>query len=149
MPIPHLKPIDELKRKFRQFKRKTDKKSCILRKIFIGFGIAAAAFFLIGTIGFVGLAAWVARDLPDPNKLIDRSIPLSTKIYDRTGEILLYEIHGDERRALVNLEEIPNYIKQPTIAAEDRDFYKHKGVSIIGIIRSLVRNISFLILPLQ
>jgi len=142
MPIPHLKPIDELKRKFRQFNRKTDKKSRILRKIFIVFGVAAAAFFLIGTIGFVGLAAWVARDLPDPNKLIDRSIPLSTKIYDRTGEILLYEIHGDERRTLINLEEIPDYVKQATVAAEDRNFYKHKGVSIIGIIRSLVRNIT-------
>ena len=142
MPIPHLKPIDELKRKFRQFNRKTDKKSRILRKIFISLSVAALAFFLIGTIGFVGLAAWVARDLPDPNKLIDRSIPLSTKIYDRTGEILLYEIHGDERRTLINLEEIPDYVKQATVAAEDRNFYKHKGVSIIGIIRSLVRNIT-------
>ncbi|MEK7130562.1 MAG: PBP1A family penicillin-binding protein [Patescibacteria group bacterium] len=142
MPIPHLKPIDELKKKFRQFNGKADKKSRILRKIFIGFGVAAVAFFLIGTIGFVGLAAWVARDLPDPNKLIDRSIPLSTKIYDRTGEVLLYEIHGDERRTLINLEEIPDYIKQATVAAEDRNFYQHKGVSILGIIRSLVRNIT-------
>ncbi len=103
--------------------------------------IFSVAVLLTGTVGFVALAAWVAKDLPDPNKLMDRSIPLSTKIYDRTGEALLYEIHGDERRTLINLEELPKYVTQATVAAEDRDFYKHKGVSIVGIIRSLIRNV--------
>ncbi|HLC99459.1 MAG TPA: PBP1A family penicillin-binding protein, partial [Patescibacteria group bacterium] len=137
-------PIDQLQKRIADFRKNhkhPKKPNALFRKIFFIAAVFLVAFLLIGTIGFIALAAWVAKDLPDPDKLMDRTIPLSTKIYDRTGEVLLYEIHGDERRTLINLEEIPDYVKKATVAAEDRDFYKHKGVSIVGIIRSLVRNV--------
>lgn len=100
--------------------------------------LLAAALFLFGTIIFLALFAWYSRDLPDPNALSLREIPQSTKIYDRTGEKLLYEISGDEKRTLVTLDDIPDYAEQATLAAEDRKFYQHRGVDIMGLARAVL-----------
>jgi len=101
---------------------------------------------LVLLIAFGGLTSlfvlgWVAKDLPNPNKIIDRSIALSTKIYDRTGETLLYDIHGAEKRSFVELSEIPDSLKNATLTAEDRKFYEHGGISFTGIIRSVIKNV--------
>jgi len=93
---------------------------------------------LAGGIFIIGLFAYYSKDLPDPNKIIDRSVALSTKIYDRTGEELLYEIHGPENRTLVKLNELPDYVKHATIAIEDKNFYEHGGISLWGIIRGQI-----------
>ncbi len=87
---------------------------------------------------FVVAFFWYSRDLPDPNKLIDRDVAQSTKIYDRTGEHLLYEIHGTQRRTLIELSSIPDLAIKATIAVEDKNFYKHSGVSIWGILRGQI-----------
>jgi len=88
-------------------------------------------------VGFVYVLI-ISRDLPDPNKLIDRDIAESTKIYDRTGETILYDIHGVEQRTIVNIDELPEYVKWATITAEDRKFYEHHGFNIWGIMRGLL-----------
>jgi 1A family penicillin-binding protein len=98
-------------------------------------GIAFAGIFSII------LLAWVAKDLPNPNRIIDRSIAESTKIYDRTGETLLYDVHGAEKRTLVELSDIPAHVNQATLTAEDRQFYEHGGISLTGIVRSVIKNI--------
>ncbi len=97
--------------------------------------------FLAGAIGVIGLFAWYSRDLPDPDKLLDRNLAQSTRIYDRTGETLLYEIHGDVKRTIVQLEDIPDYLKWATISIEDKHFYEHSGFDITGFIRAVVINI--------
>ncbi|HHE76798.1 MAG TPA: PBP1A family penicillin-binding protein [Candidatus Parcubacteria bacterium] len=61
----------------------------------------------------------------------------STKIYDRTGKVLLYEIYGEERREIVPLDEIADYLKEAVIATEDANFYKHHGVDFDGIFRAI------------
>ena len=73
--------------------------------------------------------------IPFPASLSSRA-PVSTKIFDRTGK-LIYEIYAAERRTPIKLSEIPKYIPEATIAIEDKDFYKHKGFSITGIIRAV------------
>jgi penicillin-binding protein 1A len=78
------------------------------------------------------LAAWVSKDLPDPNSLYDRQVAQSTKIYDRTGTVLLYEIHGDEKRTLIPIDQIPQVLRQATVSIEDRKFYEHHGVDWVG-----------------
>ncbi len=90
--------------------------------------ILGVSLGLAGIIAFTLLAAWVSRDLPDPDTLRTRAVPQSTKIFDRTGEVLLYEIHGEENRTLVTIEDIPNSIKHATVAIEDKNFYEHHGV---------------------
>lgn len=98
----------------------------------------AIVCFIVGVVGFLGLVAWVGRSLPDPGQLIDREVAQTTKIYDRTGEHVIYEIHGDQQRTIVALKDLPAYVPQATIAIEDKDFYKHKGISFWGIIRGVI-----------
>ena len=97
-----------------------------------------AGIFLAGSIAF----ALISFSLPDPNKLNDRIVAQSTKIYARDGTTLLYEIHGEAKRTLVNLSDIPNYVKQATIAIEDKNFYKNPGVDWKGILRSIFIDIT-------
>ncbi len=83
----------------------------------------------------------VARDLPSPTKLTNRQVVESTKIYDRNGE-LLYDVYGDQNRTTVSLNDLPPYVIQATVAIEDKDFYKHGGFDMFGILRA-VRDIIF------
>ncbi|MDP2640982.1 MAG: transglycosylase domain-containing protein [Candidatus Yanofskybacteria bacterium] len=83
-----------------------------------------------------------AGTLPRPEKFTELSVPESTQIYDRTGTVLLYEIRGEEKRVQLPLSEFPLHLQQAVIAAEDGNFYKHFGIDIRGIARSLIRNIT-------
>src|SRR3990167_5536585 len=92
-------------------------------------GLLLLAVVGIGVLGIASLVVLgsVAKDPPNPNRIIDRTVAQSTKIYDRTGETLLYDVHGAEKRTIVKLEDIPEYVKQATITAEDRKFYEQQG----------------------
>jgi 1A family penicillin-binding protein len=99
------------------------------------FRLAALGILLVAV-----LFLYYSRDLPDPNKLLDRSVPQSTKIYARDGS-LLYEIHGEYKRTLVTLDQVPPQAQEATIAIEDKGFYKEGGVSPTGIIRAAITDI--------
>ncbi len=103
------------------------------RKVFMGLIYFGAALLLLGSVTF----AVVSLSLPDPNKLNSRIVPQSTKIYARDGSTLLYEVHGEAKRTLVNLDQIPDYAKQAAIAIEDKNFYKNPGIDWRGIARSI------------
>ncbi|MFA6422486.1 MAG: PBP1A family penicillin-binding protein [Candidatus Buchananbacteria bacterium] len=96
---------------------------------------------LIGSIFLLGMLAWVSKDLPNADGVLNRSVVVSSKIYDREGKTVLYDLHGDIKRTIIPLSDIPNYVQKATITAEDRDFYNHKGFSLTGIARSIVKNI--------
>ena len=98
----------------------------------------------LGVLTVVSAFAWYSRDLPRPDKIIDRSIAQSTKIYDRTGEHLLFEVHGVERRTIIPLEQIPEYAKWATVLVEDKNFYTHSGFDLRGIARALYKDITSL-----
>jgi len=78
-----------------------------------------------------------AFNLPSPDKIVRRE-GFSTKILDRNGEAL-YDIFEDERRTPVLFEDIPAYLKQATIAIEDKNFYSHSGFDPLGMLRGLSR----------
>ncbi|MBI3559201.1 transglycosylase domain-containing protein, partial [Candidatus Gottesmanbacteria bacterium] len=79
------------------------------------------------------------NQLPDPRLLAVRDIPVSTKIYDRKG-VLLYQIYADENRTIVNLDALPKYVAEATIAIEDKNFYYHPGFDPLGIVRAAYAN---------
>ena len=81
-----------------------------------------------------------AFNLPSPDKIIRRE-GFSTKILDRNGEVL-YDIFSDQRRTPVALEDVPLYLRQATVAIEDKNFYEHKGFDPTGIFRAAI-NIVF------
>src|SRR3989344_3488262 len=98
-------------------------------------------FFVLGLIFFLSLFLYLQRTLPDPDSIAIRRITESTKIYDRTGEVLLYDIHGEEKRTIIPWEKIPESIKKATLASEDADFYKHQGLDFRGITRAFFKNL--------
>lgn len=81
---------------------------------------------------------YIFYKLPNPSTLKNyKVIPLSTHILDRNGK-LLYEIYRNQKRTPIKLSELPKTVIESTIAIEDKDFYKHGGVSIIGgILRAI------------
>ena len=98
-----------------------------------------ALFCFIGllALGFLmtGLFAFYAKDLPQPDKIVRRE-GFSTKIYDRNGE-LLYDIFANQKRTPIELKDVPQHLRNATIAIEDKNFYKHGGFDPTGIFRAL------------
>ncbi len=81
----------------------------------------------------------IARDLPSPDKVVRRA-GFSTKIVDRKGEVL-YDVFNDQNRIEVKISEIPLYLRQATIATEDKNFYKNSGFDVAGIFRGLLSTV--------
>lgn len=98
------------------------------------------SFFGMMSFGLL-LFAWFAKDLPSPNKINSRLLAESTQILDREGN-LIYEIHGDKNRILLDYEDMPEHVKNATVAVEDKEFWKHSGFSIRGITRAFTGVIS-------
>ena len=97
-----------------------------------------AVFLFSGTV----IVFWIATlKIPDASSLNDLKVAQSTKIYDRTGKIILWDIHNDIQRTIVPLADISRHIKNAAIAVEDSSFYQHKGVDVPGILRATLVNI--------
>jgi membrane peptidoglycan carboxypeptidase len=103
--------------------------------------IASIAFVILCFIGGTIMVAVISRELPDPQKLSERQVAQSTKIYDRTGEHLLYEVYQDQKRTMVELDKINPLAIKATIAVEDKNFYTHNGVRLVSIIRAGFNNL--------
>lgn len=120
-------------RKIYQQDKQRKKVFFILRLLVFGF------LFLV--FSFLVLFIYYAKDLPRPEKFSERQLYQSTKIYDRNGEQLLYELYGEEKRTWVSLEVMPEHLKQAVIATEDANFYQHFGIDFKGIFRSILINL--------
>jgi membrane peptidoglycan carboxypeptidase len=103
-----------------------------LTTVVLGIG-AVLAFVLLATI------AAIAADLPAAHDLATFPVPLTTRIYDRSGEHLLYSLE-DERRDLIPLSSVPEQIQQATVAIEDRTFWTNPGIDVGGIVRAFTAN---------
>ena len=125
--IPMLKRI---KRRVKKHKIKHLTRDLII--IFVGLGFLGGGFLII----------WAANlQTPDLKAFGDRKMIQSTKIYDRTGEILLYDVHKDKKRTIISFEEIGRNIKNATVAIEDAEFYEHKGIKPKAILRAILVNL--------
>lgn len=83
---------------------------------------------------------WLFWGIPLPTNLTTNELPISTKIFDRSGK-LIYEIYTDQKRTPIELEDLPDYVINATIAIEDKDFYKHYGYSVTGILRAAYKTV--------
>lgn len=99
----------------------------------LGLGIVLAGVLFI----------WISKlQLPDFKLFTERKIQSSTKIYDRTGQIVLYDLHNNIKRTIIPYEEMGINIKNATVAIEDSEFYNHSGIRLKSIIRAVWSNIS-------
>lgn len=111
------------------------KKNHILRNTLmtcVGLGVLMMAIILIWLSSF---------KIPDFNSFEERRVENSTKIYDRTGEVILYDIHKDAKRTDIGFEKMGVNIKNATVAIEDSEFYNHSGIRIKSIIRAVLANL--------
>ncbi len=103
------------------------------------------AILVLAGIGFIAvggiLIAVALTPVPDIGSFANRQVDQSTKIYDRTGQVLLYDYNRDAKRDVIPLTAVsPNAI-QATIAIEDSSFYEHGGIRLTSIIRAMLADI--------
>lgn len=105
--------------------------------------IGKAALYAGGglIIFVIGLFLFFAKDLPSPGNISNRVVIESTKIYDRTGKHILYDIHGEEKRTQIPFSEMPETLRYVTISLEDQDFYNHHGIKFTSIIRAAIKDV--------
>jgi len=98
----------------------------------------AVGFFITGAI-----ILWASTlEIPDLHSFDQRKVAQSTKIYDRTGEVLLYDLHENIQRTVVPFGDISRHIKNATVAIEDAEFYQHHGVKPTAFLRAVVINLT-------
>lgn len=100
---------------------------------FLGFGLLVVGILIIWTS---------TLQLPDFKLFTERKIASSTKIYDRTGTIILYDVHSNIKRTVIPFEAMGTNTKNATIAIEDSEFYQHHGVRVKSLIRAVWANLT-------
>ncbi|MFZ2522023.1 MAG: PBP1A family penicillin-binding protein [Minisyncoccia bacterium] len=91
---------------------------------------------------FLGIILiWVSSfKIPSLDTIEERKVSQSTKIYDYTGEILLYDVFQKTKRTVIPLENISPNIKDAIISIEDKDFYTHNGFKLRSFLRAVFVN---------
>jgi penicillin-binding protein 1A len=120
-------------RVFRKFRKNF--KYYFVSAVWVGLslGVVLAALLILWAVNL---------KMPDFDSFEERVVAQSTKIYDRTGQILLWSIQDSVQRTVVPPEDISRHIKNATVAIEDEEFYEHYGVKPTAIIRALLVNLA-------
>jgi len=98
-----------------------------------------AAFAFACLVGILTVYIYFSKDLPDLRDLTRYQPVILNEFYSSEGELIAQ--FGLERRALVNLEDIPPHVVNAFIAVEDRRFYQHSGVDAKSVVRALLQNL--------
>ena len=106
--------------------------------------VAIAGVTVLGTIAAAGFAlaiyaAWLFHDMPDAGDLVDYRPPTSTRAYAWDGTLI--GEFATERRIYVPYDNIPPHLVQAFLAAEDRNFFNHGGVDVMGLTRAMAKNV--------
>ena len=112
----------------------------ILKSIFKYFGYITAVITLAALLVAIRIAGHFMQITPEAFALVERDIAQSSILYDRTGQHVLYEIHGDENRKILTHEQIPDVMRVATVAIEDDSFYEHHGFDLAAIARAAYVN---------
>lgn len=134
-------PKNRVKRFFAHFEPKRmyhywfSRDGAIMALKILGIGMVAGFLLL------VGLFAYFRKDLPNLKDISGNNLGGSIRYYDRTGQVLLWEDYGAVKRTPVKEDAISPYMKDATIAIEDKDFFKHGGFDVRGIARAGVNDV--------
>ncbi len=110
-----------------------------MKKLLIKFLIGFTAVGFLSALAFgIGLYIWLCRDLPKVAEIDDYNPKKVTIVYDRNEE-KIGEFFREKRR-LATQEEIPDYLEQAFLSAEDSAFYRHNGINFKAILRAAIKN---------
>lgn len=125
----------------RQFQYRSNHR-CLGKSSFAFLRGPLAVLVIVSIFGGGVLFAWATvLVIPSTDNFQNRKVSESTKIYDRTRNVLLYDVHGTMRRTAVPLEAISPNIRNATVAIEDTKFYQHSGFRPLSFIRAAVVDI--------
>ncbi len=89
-----------------------------------------------------------AASVKPVNEVLDQKIKLekidfsqNSYMYDRDGSLISEIVSNDENRVFVTYDKIPNHVKELFLRSEDRNFYDHKGIDFMGVVRALASNV--------
>ena len=129
-------PKGRIKRFFARFEPKRmyhywfSRQGAIMGLKILGIGMVA------GFLVLVGLFSYFRKDLPNLKDISGTNLGGSITYYDRTGQTLLWEDYSAIKRTPVKDDQISQYMKDATVAVEDKDFFKHGGFDVRGIARA-------------
>jgi penicillin-binding protein 1A len=109
----------------------------ILKRLFWFLSIGA----IVGALTFAAFVFYLTHDLPKLDRMEDYSPPQVTRVYDANNNVVA-EFYI-EKRTLVNVSALPSHVKYAFIAAEDADFYNHKGIDYVGVVRALINEVKY------
>jgi len=124
-------------------RRRRSKSTAGKKRKFLWLKLLALAVLLLAIV-VLGMAAGaifaLSRNLPSLESMQRNPTAINTRIYDQHG-VLIAELHGAENRTLVSGQQIPEVMKQATVAVEDQRFYEHHGVDFQSLFRAIVTDI--------
>jgi penicillin-binding protein 1A len=132
---------EDIPRRRRARKKKAAKsrsRAWLIVKLFI---VALLLSLIAGLAVAAGAIYALSRDLPSLDDLQRSPLAVNTTIYDRTGKVLIAELHGGQNRVLVQSTKIPAVMKEATVAVEDERFYEHHGIDYQAVVRAMVLNL--------
>jgi membrane peptidoglycan carboxypeptidase len=101
-------------------------------KPFIKYAIYGLIFvILFGATTFI----YYSYKVPGKEEIRQAAHGTTTKIYDRTGEVVLYDLSGDYNKTWVPLDQIPEHVRWALISIEDDQFYSHRGFDIPALVK--------------
>lgn len=92
-----------------------------------------------GAVAGVGALVWLAWDLPRPETALDATRRPSLTLEDRSGQI--FATYGDIVGESLRITDMPSFLPAAAVAVEDRRFYSHFGIDLIGIARAAFVNL--------
>jgi len=115
---------------------KNSARPSLCRRIF-RWGMVACIW---GGLVLLGILAWYGKDLPRLAKGVENDQERIVRIYASDGKTEL-AAYGHLRGPSVRVEDLPQHIPNAFIAIEDRRFYSHFGIDVIGLSRAMFRNV--------
>ncbi len=104
---------------------------------FIGSFLFFAA--IVSIAGAIGVFWYFGRDLPDHVQLASYEPPVMTRVH--AGDGSLFAEYAIEKRVFVPIEAIPDHVIQAFLSAEDKTFYSHPGIDVMGVATAALRNL--------
>lgn len=126
--------------------RKLKKVSDLMFRAMIGWLLLAALIPLFVLTFY--LSKEEAASVKPVNEVLDQKIKLekidfsqNSYMYDRDGSLISEIVSNDENRVFVTYDKIPDHVKELFLRSEDRNFYDHKGIDFMGVVRALASNV--------
>jgi penicillin-binding protein 1A len=108
------------------------------RWVLASLGVVAG-LGVVGLLSLIGMFAYYSRDLPTIEALKHYRPPQISRVVDRHGRLIAESF--TERRTVVPMSRVPRVLVLSVLAAEDADFYRHRGLDYAGIVRALLHDV--------